>query len=186
MFAKDDPSGLGRQKLHFEVRRANPADLDALSSLVFERQGGERAKYRARFEARLREPEERPVLLVAELAASGEVAAYGSLEWMVFAEDAPADCVPSGWYLTGVIVGRAWQRAGIGAALTRARIEAWKALGSKAGPLRFVVNQTNAPSVRLHAALGFVEERGSGEFQMPGVSFTGGTGLLFRLDATGS
>ncbi len=48
------------------------------------------------------------------------------------------------------------------------------------GPLRFVVNARNSPSIELHKELGFTLE--STKFHMPGVEFEGGAGLLFRLD----
>lgn len=79
--------------------------------------------------------------------------------------------------LGGVIVVDPWRRRGVGRALTRVRLEF---LRPRAQEVFFVVNARNRASIDLHAAFGFEEL--TRDFEAPGVSFTGGVGILFRLD----
>jgi ribosomal protein S18 acetylase RimI-like enzyme len=93
---------------------------------------------------------------------------------------------PNGWYLSGVVVDSECRRAGIGRALTLARVAAWQQLESESRGqhLRYVVNALNRASIALRDSLGFELE--SKEFLIPGVTFSGGRGLLFRLRAEDS
>jgi ribosomal protein S18 acetylase RimI-like enzyme len=90
-------------------------------------------------------------------------------------QDAPANCVPSGWYLMGMIVHPEFQRQNIGRALTEARLE-W--LRQHCNSVYYFANSLNKASIRLHAQLGFVQV--AEHIAFPGVNFSrGGHGLLF-------
>lgn len=86
------------------------------------------------------------VVLVAEV--KGELVGAAKTH---FHERADGD-VPAGHYLGGVIVDPAHRRQGIGAALTRARME-W--IGSHADAAFYFANEHNTASIRLHEAFGF-------------------------------
>lgn len=84
--------------------------------------------------------------------------------------------LPAGWYLGGVVVAPARRRCGIGARLTQDRL-AWIAARSREA--YYFVNSSNRASIDLHAPFGFREiER---DLKGPGLTFTGGIGLLFRV-----
>jgi aminoglycoside 6'-N-acetyltransferase I len=62
------------------------------------------------------------------------------------------DGAPAGHYLGGVIVAPAARRAGVGSALTRARME-W--IWDRASRAFFFANERNAASIVMHEAFGF-------------------------------
>lgn len=128
---------------------------------------------RARCEAQIGDPD--ACLFVAEVA--GKVIGYGRAGRMRSCDDAPADTIPAGWYLLGLVVVDAWRRHGIGRALTERRL-AW--IAERAGSAWYFVNARNRPSLDLHHACGFVEV--TRRFVAPGISFTGGEGVLCRID----
>jgi hypothetical protein len=63
----------------------------------------------------------------------------------------------------------------VGAALTDARLE-W--ISGRATEAWYFSNACNAASIRLHARFAFREV--TREFTLPGVTFEGGEGILFR------
>jgi GNAT superfamily N-acetyltransferase len=73
------------------------------------------------------------------------------------------------------------RRQGIGSALTRARLE-W--VFERADSVFYVVNATNRASIDLHAKQGFEEV--TRDFDLPGVTFVGGHGVLCRAWAPGA
>lgn len=82
-----------------------------------------------------------------------------------------------GWYLSGVVVNPASRRHGLGAQLTAARLDT---IREKSGTAWYFVNAENRASIALHAKFGFLEHaRGP---RICGVEFSGGNGILFRLD----
>ena len=127
---------------------------------------------RRRCEAQVLDPE--ALLLVA--LVSGEVVGFARAGRLRPPNDAPADTLPDGWYLLGVIVVDAWRRHGIGRDLTKARL-AW--IAERADAAYYFVNARNRASFDLHHDLGFVEI--SRDFSAPEVSFEGGQGVLCRL-----
>src|SRR5581483_7229910 len=84
---------------------------------------------------------------------------------------------PAGYYLTGVLVAPAHRRLGVGEQLTRARM-GWAA--ERAEEMWYFTNAGNRASLRLHEALGFTEV--TRDFVFPGVTFTGGVGVLCRTE----
>ncbi len=179
MFADYDPNPVSRPQIAFEVRLARVKDLPALVKLAGERSGYEAdpRSILASMEQRLAYAPSEGQTFVAVNPAS-DILGVGSSAFLCFEDDPQhADLVPSGWYLTGVVVTAGARRAGIGRALTLARMKARRAAQE---PLRFVANVQNRASCDLHLALGFELE--AKEFYMPGVTFRGGEGLLFCLD----
>ncbi len=104
----------------------------------------------------------------------GTVQGYGKAEKL----DPPAQGgdAPSGWYLTGVVVNASARRRGLGSRLTAARI---RRLHPAATEVWFCANLQNRASVALHERYGFRLE--TTDFRIPGVTFEGGRGGLFRL-----
>lgn len=153
------------------IRPAAVADLPAAARLAVAERGGEYARVRARLAADLANPD--ACLLVAE--TDGEVTAYGRARRFDPPPDAPANVAPPGYYLTGLLVAPKYRRRGIGERLTRARM-AWAA--ARATEIWFFANAANHASLRLHQALGFREV--TRDFTYPGVTFTGGIGVLCR------
>src|SRR5947209_20025307 len=111
-------------------------------------------------------------LLVAEIG--GEAAAFGRVKHAGELTDWTGGPVPRGWYLTGVIVGPAFRRRGIGAELTRRRL-AWVA--ERADEAFYFASARNLSSIDLHAQFGFREVKP--DFAFPGATFTGGRGVMF-------
>jgi len=168
-FARWDPDHR-RRPAEVTVTPARPADLPALVALAAG-QAGSAARWAELLETDLADLDR--VLLVGRVGDA--LAGYGRLAWL----DPPAsggEGAPAGWYLAGLVVDPAWRGRGVGEALTRARIEH---VAGRAGELWYFANAANTVSLVLHAQLGFVEI--TRDFSIPGVSFTGGTGVLCRL-----
>jgi ribosomal protein S18 acetylase RimI-like enzyme len=135
-----------------------------MAALAAERDGGVAEERVPQLERDVEDPD--AALLVAE--AGGDVVAYARARHV-------ADAAPPGWYLLGVIVRPDARRRGIGRELTRRRLE-W--IGERAPEAFYFVNERNRASIDLHAELGFVEL--ARDFSFPGVSFDGGSGIVFR------
>ncbi len=71
----------------------------------------------------------------------------------------------------------AFRRRGVGYDLTRARIE-W--LRQRTDLVRYIATAVNPATIALHEGFGFVEV--ARNVAAPGVTFTGGVGLLFELE----
>ena len=115
-------------------------------------------------------------MIVAE--RSGGFLGYAKASYLEFKEESPANTAPEGWYLTGVVVDPEHRRRGVGAALTRARLQ-W--IGRRAGAAYYFASAKNRATHDLHAPFGFEEV--TRNFSVPGVTFTGG-GILFRVALT--
>ena len=75
--------------------------------------------------------------------------------------------MPRGWYLTGVIVGPAFRRRGIGAELTRRRL-AWVA--ERANEAFYFASAMYLSSIDLHTRFGFRQV--NPDFAFPGAMFS--------------
>ena len=149
------------------VRRAAARDVKAAVALAVEAAPERRPEaWRAVLEEERQHPER--LLLVAE--ADGAVVGYGRTS--LLDELAAA---PRGYYLTGLFVRPASRRAGVGAALTEARLR-W--IAERADEAWFFANARNVASIALHRRFGFEEV--TRDFAIPGVTFDGGEGILFR------
>jgi ribosomal protein S18 acetylase RimI-like enzyme len=114
-------------------------------------------------------------LVVAE--RGGELAGYGRAPVFEPGADAPDDTAPRGYCLTGVFVRPEDRRNGVGAALTKPRLD-W--IGERVATAWCFANARNTASIELHRKLGFEEV--SRSFSFPGVTLEGGVGILFRLE----
>jgi ribosomal protein S18 acetylase RimI-like enzyme len=109
------------------------------------------------------------------------VIGYGRALRFVPEPDAPTDIAPAGYYVMGMVVHPDHRRQGVGAALTRARID-W--ISKCADAAWYFANARNAASIALHEPFGFEEVTRSVFY--PEVDFDRGEGVLFRLRLPGS
>ncbi len=178
-FALYDPAArrarIQPHRLH--VRPATVADLEALTAIAHAREGGEAAQHRARFAAELERSAVAGDAQVLAAWVGDELAAFGRCGRLLPPADAPANCIPAGWYLTGVVVSPPHRRQGVASALTHARV-VW--LFERTDRVYYFVNNRNLASIALHAALGFREI--ARDIWAPVRQFTGGVGLLYALD----
>jgi ribosomal protein S18 acetylase RimI-like enzyme len=151
------------------VRPACAADLDLLVALEAQR-GTDAADARERFVRDLHDPQR--MLLVAEEGRG--IGGFGRVAHLAPGRGASAHAAPEGYYLGGLLVAPALRRHGIGLALTHARIE-W--VFERADRVWYFANARNAASIALHARAGFEEV--TRRFEVPGVTFEGGEGVLF-------
>lgn len=113
---------------------------------------------------------ESEALFVGE--GAGAVAGFGRVQWLTPRPGAPANAVPEGWYLTGVMVDPVWRRRGLGDALTVARLNwVWR----RSDEVWYFANVRNQASIDLHSKFGFVEV--TKEFSVPGLTFDHGEGM---------
>jgi ribosomal protein S18 acetylase RimI-like enzyme len=183
-FARYEPQPPDEERLalskSLQVRRALPEDRDALAALVFEREGGVYDEHRRGAKQELSAERSDSLLLIAQV--QGSLVGFGRVRYMApVAADVGAALMPVGWYLAGLIVSPAYRRRGIGAELTRQRL-AW--IAQRAGEAFYFANAANRASGALHERFGFVEI--TREFSVPGVSFTGGEGVLYRVELSQS
>jgi ribosomal protein S18 acetylase RimI-like enzyme len=152
------------------IRRAVPTDIEPCLTLA-----NREVELPTGLADDLREADR--LLLVAEDAR--RIIGYGRTMHFRRAADAPADSVPTGYYLTGLVVDASCRRMGVGSELTRARL-VW--ISGRATEAWYFANARNAASIALHAQLGFREV--TREFSFPGLSFNGSEGILFRAGLT--
>ena len=176
LFSDYQPDQHGEEVDCLCLRLARTEDLAALASITAERDSGDGEQARARFERELATPELARTLWIAELAAT--VVGYARARFLKRPPDGPPNHQPEGWYLGGVVVTPAWRRKGVGRRLTRLRLTELEALGAR--EVYFGVNATNGASIDMHREFGFEEV--TRDFYAPGITFTGGVGILFRAD----
>jgi len=181
MFARYEPEARRAPLEDLAIRAAGEADLDAIAALSVARQGGDAADLIERLRERLKSDD---VHLSVALHA-GRTIGFGRIEYFRHPADdpagsapvdpAPSDFAPEGWHLGGVIVEPDYRRRGVASALTAWRL-AW--IAERSDRAYYCANVRNRASIELHARFGFEEL--TREFRIPGVTFTGGVGLLFR------
>jgi GNAT superfamily N-acetyltransferase len=157
------------------VREAGSADCDDIARISHERDGVDVSDARERCDRDLVEPKR--ILLVA--AIGNEVIGFARAGWLEPPAVPSGNPAPAGWYLLGIVVRDQWRRFGIGLELSRLRL-AW--IRDRADEAYYFANARNRASIDLHAQLGFVEL--TRDFAVPGASFEGGEGILFRVDLT--
>lgn len=160
----------------FRIRPARPADVAGCAALVRLHSGGEPEEVARRLRHELDRADR--ALLVARTSADGAaspVVGYGRITW--FTSGGADGEAPSGAYLGGLVVSPAHRGRGIGTALTRARMRALFEEHDEEA-VWYVANARNHTSIALHERLGFQEV--TKDFRYPGITFEGGTGILFR------
>ena len=165
-----------RPQKEWTVRLASAEDAWGIASLVYEREGGDLDKRRSDAVGELAAIAggAEDALWVAE--QEGEIIAYARACYKRPTEERPLGDMPEAWILGGMIVSPAHRRLGIGEELVRVRIE-W--LKERTDVCYYVVSLQNRASIDLHSKLGFEEIKY--DIAHPGVSFTGGVGVLYRL-----
>ena len=111
-------------------------------------------------------------LLIAEV--DGALVAFAQAHFLA---EHPIDRAPAGYYLAGVTVVPGFRRAGLGRALTVARI-GW--ISGRSDEVWFFASVANAASIDLHREFGFQEVLRAPAIH--GVTFDAGEGILCRLD----
>ncbi len=172
-FAAYEPDAHGVPLDDMTVRPAEDADLPACAVLMAEREGGDRRVWLERLRYWLAHGQR---VFVAQ--GAGRVVAYGRLSWLTPGAEGGRNA-PDGWYLNGIVVAGGFRRRGLGRALTLARCR-W--VWDRGERVHFVVNAANRASMDLHREIGFREV--TRDFVLPGVTFTGGEGVLFTADAS--
>lgn len=186
LFAEYKPGPMRRRpavlSLELQVRPAKAQDLEALALIAAEREGQSHAEALQAIHACFAKASEleRPLLWVAQW--QNELLGFAKLRYFQLpAETPPADLpnlVPTGWYLGGIVVAPQYRRLGVGKALTQARLNWLRS--QPCDSVFYCVNAQNLASMDLHRAFGFVEI--SRDFAFPGMSFSGGQGILFKAD----
>ncbi len=170
LFAEYAPEAHGRAPPgDLDVRPATIADVPSLAALRVERGDAGPEAAREFFEYLL----ERARIGHARVLAAtsrGTIAGYGALDFLA------RPPLPAGWYLGGVVVTPSMRRCGIGARLTKARLD-W--IAARASEAYYFVNERNRASIDLHATFGFREH--TRDIRVPGIQFAGGVGHLFRV-----
>jgi GNAT superfamily N-acetyltransferase len=157
------------------VRPTVAADLPDVARVVAEREGGDAALFLARLTEELARQTDPPRSLLWAALVRERVVGHARASWFTPPADAPPDVAPEGWYLGGVVVDPAFRGRGIGTELTRRRLD-W--IAERAPCAYYFANARNRVSLEMHAKLGFVEVTRA--FSYPGVTFTGGVGVLSR------
>ncbi|PIQ25004.1 hypothetical protein COW36_16255 [bacterium (Candidatus Blackallbacteria) CG17_big_fil_post_rev_8_21_14_2_50_48_46] len=176
MFAPYQPHAQTSQApLPLEIRAAQIEDLRALAQLHAERNACPVERALEIMQRNL----ERGQLYLAE-SPPKQILGYGQSLYFEAPADAPPSCVPTGWYLMGLVVSPQARRQGMGLKLTKTRIEALRPLTDR---IYYFANSLNRATQDLHAQLGFELLREKISF--PGVDFSGGgQGLLYILGLT--
>jgi ribosomal protein S18 acetylase RimI-like enzyme len=160
------------------IRGAEPSDLAALARIAAEREGTTQSVQLKLFEKHLLNQETgKSMVLVADIC--GDVGGFGKCGYCKPPEDAPPNAAPEGWYLTGVIVAPKFRRRRIGNQLTKTRLQ-W--LARRTSKAYYFASAQNRVTIELHRQFGFVEV--TRDFYFPNVTFSGGVGILFRVELT--
>ena len=169
MFADYQPDAHA-DPLPVEIRALTDADIDECAALAAERNGLDRATWSRAFRDHLTLDRHQTFVAVH----TGRVVGYATVAWMTPSRELGGFNAPDGWYLTGLVVDPNWRRRGVGLGLTETRLE-W--LASRTHDVWYFANTVNRASLDLHTRLGFHEV--TSDFGIPGVQFSGGTGVLF-------
>ncbi len=155
--------------LEVDVRGLAATDVDGCVTLAVRRNGGEPATWRRSFVEILGRDDQHTVVAVHD----DRVVAYASTAYLRLSDRTGAVNAPDAWYLTGVVVAPEVRRRGVGRRLTEARLD-W--LAARTDAVWYFAAALNRASLDLHAELGFQEV--TRDFAVPGVTFTGGEGVL--------
>lgn len=168
-FARFEPEASSEPWLDVEIRGLEPEDVSATAVLLAEREGLSSARA-GRIVASWIGTGDR---LVHIAERGGQVCGYGKAEWLD--PGAQGGSGPAGWYLAGLVVAPSARRHGVGRLLTQSRLTS---LASRTREVWYFANTRNAATIRLHEEFGFAQQ--DRDFAIPGVSFEGGDGVLFR------
>lgn len=153
------------------IRELAAGDIEACAAIAVERNGGHLDAWSAALRGGLDSPDHGGFVAVV----AGEVVGYATVGWLSPVANGGRNA-PDGWYLTGLTVADRLRRRGVGRALTVARLD-W--LTGLATEVWYFAAAANLASLDLHRGLGF--EDVTTDFEIAGVGFTGGLGVLSRL-----
>jgi ribosomal protein S18 acetylase RimI-like enzyme len=150
LFAPFDPTAHGTPARGLAIITARPEHAPAIAAVQIDREGGSAAAIIPLIASELQMICQGTLPRYTALGlVDGAVVAYSRCG--LFQREAP---LPSGWYLCGVTVMRAWRRQGIGAALTAHRLD-W--LRSRTDTAYYTTAMENDASVAMHARFDFTE-----------------------------
>ena len=176
-FAEFDELGSVLEPIQVQIRAAVPSDSCEIAEIHAQRHGIESQDVlldaRREIEA-IEKGDQLRYCCVAEIHQ--ELIGYGKAAMKEYEADAASRSAPTGWYLTGLVVSPNYRRRGVGLAITKDRLKHLEQLG--ATEVWYFASAVNRVTIALHQDLGFQEV--TRNFEIPGVSFTGGTGILFR------
>lgn len=168
----DEP---GSSSFLFRTRTATVADGEGVAALFVRCVGGAAEEHRQGFEREMASDRAGNLVLVAE--AEGSIIGFARARHFEPAAPSSMNGAPPGWYLLGVEVLPEHRRKGVGAELTRARLE-W--IAERADGAYYFTEQENRGSIALHERLGF-QEVGRG-VEYPGALGAAGSRVLFRVE----
>lgn len=178
--AKDPPSHRPATDASpaLRVRPATAADAEGVAALSVQCSGGETEEHRQGFEREIAHADASNLVLVAE--AGGEIIGFARARYFEPPADAPQHTAPAGWYLLGVNVLPSHRRSGVGAELTRARLD-W--IADRAVEAYYFTQEENHASIALHERFGFREVRRGVEFPRALQAASGR--VLYRVEWSG-
>jgi len=159
----------------FTISPAAISDIPELALIKSSREGTDLNACAMGFAEEISRNGHSHLLLTASIGS--KTTAFGRAGFFQRPENFSQNTAPEGWYLLGVIVSPDFRRCGIAFELTRFRL-LWIANQSKTA--YYFASATNRATIDLHDHFGFSEL--TRDFTYPGVTFTGGTGILFRAE----
>ena len=176
-FAEYDETRPEGSPLSFAVRPATPDDAPAVALLDAERNRVDPDSILPYVRRDLEAIASGDLLRTCAVATSdGTEVGYARAAWKDYGASPDARKLPSGWYLTGLVVSPRWRRQGVGLALTLHRLEHLISAGVR--EVYYFANAENRVTIALHERPGFEEI--SRDIVVPGVAFHGGVGILYR------
>jgi ribosomal protein S18 acetylase RimI-like enzyme len=130
------------------IRKATPSDVDACALLISSHESGPFEDWRSRFEQDLANP--RRHFLVATI--DDVVVAYGHTTFHAHTARSEARAIPSGYFLSGLLVSPSHRREGLGTLLTVARIDE---LRQVTDTIYYRAEPGNHATIDMHSRLGF-------------------------------
>lgn len=132
-----------------KVRDATEADLDATVEFIAAHRGGDVDEWRRLFAHALHDEKRHFVVALVD----GRVIGFGHTK-LVERDGSNHDEAgpPPGWYLAGVTVGPDYRRRGVGAALTRVRLDRLRRVTDV---VYYAAEPDNIATLELHSRFGF-------------------------------
>ena len=156
-----------------KIRPAVIEDISCLASIKHDREGGNYETHVKSFQEDILKANDKKLLVLAQI--DEHIAGFARAGYFSPPVNSPANIAPKGWYLLGIIVSPEFRFCGVATQLTAFRLDFIAKYATKA---YYFSNAKNLVSITLHKKFGFVEI--TRDFTFPGVTFTGGIGILFR------
>jgi ribosomal protein S18 acetylase RimI-like enzyme len=158
-----------------QIRPAVSEDIPCLASIKHSREGGRYETHLKCFQEEILKADDKKLLIVAQIGE--KIAGFARAGYFFPPPNSPVSIAPEGWYLLGIIVSPEFRFCGVATELTAFRLDF---IAKYAATAYYFSNAKNLVSITLHKKFGFVEI--GRNFTFPGVTFTGGRGILFRID----